>query len=80
MKNLYEFENFLNENNMDEKSDLIEVLTNKIKSMGKDPKFTATSLAQTVYNNCAHFMNKTDIFSSRPGQPLKTEAPFAPEV
>jgi len=60
------------------KAELIKVLTNKINNMKTNDKFTATAVAQTIYNNCAHFLNKTDIFSDQnkfgdsPGNPVRT--------
>jgi hypothetical protein len=63
----------------DDKSELIQVLTDKLNDMKNDTKFDATDVAQIIYNNCAHFMNKTDIFSSRSGEPLSSKAPFAPK-
>ena len=47
------------------KSDLIQVLRNHINSTEKDNKWTAMDVAQTIYNDCANFMNKTDIFSDK---------------
>jgi hypothetical protein len=63
------------------KSELIEVLMNHLNSMSKDPKFNATSVAQVVYNDAAHFMNKTDLFQdqNKYGKPFPTKVPFAPE-
>lgn len=61
------------------KSELINILTNHLNSMKNNTEWTAMSVAQTIYNDCAHFMNKTDMFSNRPGEPLNTKAPFAPQ-
>jgi len=36
-------------------------------------------VAQVMYNDCAHWMNKTDMFSSRPGEPTNDRAEFAPD-
>ena len=47
------------------KSDLIQVLINKINYMEKNNEFNAMDVAQTIYNDCANFMNKTDIFSDK---------------
>ena len=47
------------------KSDLIQVLRNHINSTEKDNKWTAMDVAQTIYNDCANFMNKADIFSDK---------------
>ena len=63
----------------DGKSELIQVLTDKLNNMKNDTEYDATDVAQIIYNNCAHFMNKTDIFSSRSGEPLSSKAPFAPK-
>ena len=62
------------------KAELIKVLTQKINNMKTNDKFTATGVAQTIYNNCAHFLNKTDLFSDQNkfGAPSKTKVPFAP--
>jgi galactitol-specific phosphotransferase system IIB component len=61
------------------KAFLIQVLTNKINQMSKE-KDSATMVAQVVYNNAAHFMNKTDIFADQTkfGKPFSTNVPFAP--
>ena len=67
------------QNEDDGKSELIKVLTNHLNSMKDNKEWDAMSVAQTIYNDCAHFMNKTDMFSSRPGEPLTSQAPFAPE-
>ena len=64
--------------NKDDKAELIKVLRNKLNDMEND-KIDAMGVAQVIYNNCAHFMNKTDIFSGRQGNVLSTKAPFAPE-
>ena len=63
----------------DGKADLIKVLIAHIKNMENDPKWTASGVAQVVYNDAAHWMNKTDMFNDRPGEPMQTKAPFAPE-
>ena len=63
----------------DGKADLINVLITKIKKTENDPEWTAAGVAQMVYNNAAHWMNKTHMFNDRPGEPLQTKAPFAPE-
>jgi hypothetical protein len=63
----------------DDKAELIKVLRNKLNSMEGNNKFDAMGVAQVIYNNCAHFMNKTDIFSGRQGNAQLTKAPFAPE-
>ena len=47
--------------------------------MENDPAWTAAGVAQVVYNNAAHWMNKTDFFNDRPGEPMRTKAPFAPK-
>ena len=44
------------------KSELIQILRDKIISMEKGDGFSAIAVAQTIYNNCAQFMNKTNIF------------------
>lgn len=60
-----------------DKAELIRVLRNHLNSMENDNS-DAMSIAQTIYNDCAHFMNKTDIFSGRQGDVLSTKVPFAP--
>jgi peptidoglycan hydrolase-like protein with peptidoglycan-binding domain len=62
----------------DDKAELIRVLRNHLNSMEENNKFDAMGVAQVMYNDCAHFMNKTDIFSGRQGNVLSTKAPFAP--
>ena len=62
----------------DDKAKLIRVLRNHLNSMEED-NVDAMSIAQTIYNDCAHFMNKTGNFSGRQGNVLSTKAPFAPE-
>jgi hypothetical protein len=65
-------------NNTEDKDELIEVLTDHINNMKTDKNFDAMSIAQTIYNDCAHFMNKTDVFANRAGEPLSSKASFAP--
>jgi hypothetical protein len=50
-------------------------------SMSSNPKFDANSVAQVLYNNAAHFLNKTDIFrdQNKFGKPFPTRVPFAPQ-
>jgi len=62
----------------DGKADLIDVMITHIKKMENDPAFTAAGVAQVVYNNAAHWMNKTSFFNDRPGEPMSVKAPFAP--
>ncbi len=63
------------------KAELIEVFRNQLNSMEKDNKFSALGVAQVMYNNSAHFINKTDLWSDQTkyGAPLSTKAPFAPQ-
>ena len=61
----------------DAKAELISVITNHLNSM-KNDKTTASDVAQIIYNDAAHWMNKTDIFKDRPGEPMSVKAPFAP--
>jgi len=63
----------------DGKAELIQVMIDKLTSMKMDTNFTAAGVAQSVYNNAAHWMNKTDIFSDRAGEPMQTKAPIAPK-
>ena len=65
--------------NTEFKAELIEVLINKLNIMKTNKNFDAMSVAKTIYNDCAHFMNKTDVFDNRSGEPLSTKAPFAPK-
>ena len=39
------------------KADFLEVMTNHINQMEKDTDFSAGASAETLYNNCAHFIN-----------------------
>jgi hypothetical protein len=63
------------------KAELVEVFRNKLNRMEKDNKFSALGVAQVMYNNSAHFINKTDLWSDQTkyGAPLSTKAPFAPQ-
>ena len=63
------------------KSELIEVLRNHLNSMSSNPKFDANAVAQVMYNDAAHFLNKTDIFrdQNKFGKPFPTRVPFAPQ-
>jgi len=63
------------------KSELIQVMIDKLNDMSQKKEFDATSVAKIIYNNAAHFLNKTDIFSdqSKYGKPLPTKVPFVPE-
>ena len=63
------------------KSELIEIMLSKLNRMSSDPKFDANAVAQVLYNNAAHFLNKTDIFSDQNkfGKPFPTRVPFAPQ-
>ena len=63
----------------DGKKDLIKILRNHLNSMENNESFSGMAVAQVMYNDCAHWMNKTDMFSNRPGEPLNTKVPFAPE-
>ena len=55
----------INEQSVDEKTNLIQVLTDKLNSMKSDSQFTANDVCETIINNCNHFKNKTDIFASK---------------
>lgn len=63
----------------DGKSKLIQVLKNHLNYMENNDDFSALKVAQVIYNDCAHWMNKTDMFSSRPGEPTNDNAEFAPD-
>ena len=65
--------------NKNEKDRLIQIFRNHLDSMEENSKFTAMGVAQVMYNDAAHYMNKTDIFSSREGESLSIKVPFAPE-
>jgi len=67
-----------NPNVKDDKAELIKVLRNHLNRMEND-KIDAMGVAQVIYYDCAHFMNKTDMFSGRQGNAQLTKAPFAPE-
>jgi hypothetical protein len=70
----------INEQNEDDgKSDLIKSLQNSLSQMSNNNEYNATMVAQIIYNNCAQWMNKESYFSNRPGDPLTSQAPFAPE-
>jgi hypothetical protein len=62
----------------DGKKELLQVMKNYLSKFESD-EWDGISVAQSIYNTCAHFMNKTDMFSSRPGTPLSSRVPFAPE-
>jgi hypothetical protein len=53
----------ISEQAVDEKTNLIQVLTDKLESMKSNPQFTADDVCETIINNCNHFKNKTDIFA-----------------
>ena len=55
----------ISEQAVDEKTDLIQVLTDKLESMKSNPQFTANDVCETIINNCNHFKNKTDIFAPK---------------
>ena len=55
----------ISEQEVDEKTDLIQVLTDKLESMKSNPQFTANDVCETIINNCNHFKNKTDIFAPK---------------
>jgi hypothetical protein len=63
----------------DGKKELIDNLITSLKSMENRDKYDALMVSQIIYNNCAQWMNKNAFFSSRPGEPTKTKAEFAPE-
>jgi hypothetical protein len=55
----------ISEQAVDEKTNLIQVLTDKLESMKSNPQFTADDVCETIINNCNHFKNKTDIFTPK---------------
>ena len=55
----------ISEQAVDEKTDLIQVLTDKLESMKSNTQFTANDVCETIINNCNHFKNKTDIFAQK---------------
>jgi len=63
----------------DGKNGLIDSLMKSLNSMKNSDSYDALTVAQIIYNNCAQWMNKNAYFSSRPGNPTKTKAQFAPE-
>ena len=63
----------------DGKKELIDSLITSLKSMENRDEYDALMVSQIIYNNCAQWMNKNHFFSSRPGEPTKTKAQFAPE-
>ena len=62
------------------KINLIKILRNHLQELEND-EVDANVVAEVIYNDCANFMNKTDMFSDKNkyGQPYKTKVPFAPE-
>lgn len=65
---------------VDDKAKLIEVLQDKLNSMKTDNQFEAADVAQVIYNNCAHWLNKTGIFDDRSGDAANPKASMAPRV
>ena len=63
------------------KTELLTVLKNHIGNMEKDAQWKALDCAQAIYNDCAHFMNKTDVFKDQTkfGTPISPAAAMAPE-
>lgn len=55
----------ISEQAVDEKANLIQVLTDKLESMKSNTQFTAEDVCETIINNCNHFKNKTDIFAQK---------------
>jgi hypothetical protein len=47
----------------DDKSNLIQVMIDKLNSMKDNQNFTADDVCEVLINNCNHFKNKTDIFA-----------------
>lgn len=68
-----------NTSNKNGKERLIQIFRNHLESMEEDDKFDSMSVAKVMYNDAAHYMNKTGIFSSREGEPISRKVPFAPE-
>lgn len=68
-----------NTSNKNEKERLIQIFRNHLESMEEDDRFDSMSVAKVMYNDAAHYMNKTGIFSSREGEPISRKVPFAPE-
>jgi hypothetical protein len=78
MENLLEFNAFgsqINESVGDGKAELIKILNDRLDSMSKDIKFSALDVAKVMYNDVAHWCNKTDIFKNRPGSPTLPKVP-----
>ena len=50
--------------------------------MKTDDKVTATGVAQTIYDECANFLNKKDLWTDKTkfGPSFPTEVPFAPRL
>ena len=55
----------ISEQAVDEKTNLIQVLTDKLESMKSNPQFTAEDVCETIINNCNHFKNKTEIIAPK---------------
>ena len=64
------------------KSVLIRTMIAKLNNMSNDPNFDADAVARVIYNNAAHFFNKTDIFrdQNKFGKPFPVRVPFAPQT
>ena len=62
------------------KTNLIKILRNHLQELEND-NVDANVVAEVIYNDCANFMNKTNVFSDKNkyGQPYKTKVPSAPE-
>jgi hypothetical protein len=64
----------------DGKVELVDSLIKSLNAMKTDAKYTALMVAKLVYNKAANWMNKTDYYANRPGEPTKTKAPYAPNT
>jgi len=64
------------------KSELIDIMRSKLNAMSDNPNFDANVVAQVIYNNAAHFLNKTDIFRDQTkfGKPFPVRVPFVPST
>lgn len=64
----------------DGKTELIDVLKSKINAMETSDNINAPEVAKIIYNTCAHWMNKTELFADRPGLASYPKLAMAPKI
>jgi hypothetical protein len=64
----------------DGKTELVDVLKSKLNAMETSDNINAPEVAKIIYNTCAQWMNKTDLFANRPGQASSPKAAMAPKI